>query len=678
MSTLAIDSIDLVKACFEWWRDPVYIADRDYNILWANAAYQQMFAYRRRHRKLCHEVAKMTICQTEDCLLSRASATRMATRACEAEMRGAIEPNAACSAVGIPLAHDNEIVAVVGILRDVSVELRLHEKYKGMLQKERDQKEILEQLVKERTYELEAANLALTTTVDDLGRSRRETAHILENILQAIVTVRADLSVGVEHSRHAEEVFGVADLAGRLFHELLLPGREHDAERRSLEEWLKLVFHSPSLDWDMAQTMVQTEVAYTRPDSTERELEISFQRIFEGERLGRLMVIVEDATEKRSLERSLEAKHREIEDNIEQLAELARLDPEIFEAFFEEAIEIIDRAVVTLGELRQSPPSTVELVDKMFRGMHILKGNAMAFGLVRVAAKSHWVEDAFAELRASHSAISAELVGETERKVHELRAYLGRVQTMASKVLHQKSTDRGEVRATRRHTRVDVELEKLDEICAWVREHLGASGAVAELTERIRGLALVPLGRVYRRFPKLVNDLADKLDKNVNEAITEGGEVALASPVFNEVANALVHLIRNAVDHGIESPPERVIAGKPSFGTVSVKSYYNGSSVHIEVRDDGRGMDPEAILAAAVARGLVPEGEVGAQSALELVFRPGFSTAQSITDISGRGVGLDAVKDMIEKVGGTVSLSTKRGEGSVFSIVLPRAVADGR
>ncbi len=198
-----------------------------------------------------------------------------------------------------------------------------------------------------------------------------------------------------------------------------------------------------------------------------------------------------------------------------------------------------------------------------------------------------------------------------------------------------------------------------------------------DLQALIMQVRMMPVEAVFMRFPRMVRDLANTLGKNVN-LIIEGEDTELDRTVIDGLGDPLVHMLRNAVDHGLESPEERAEAGKDATGTVLLSARHAGSSVVIEVRDDGKGMDPDALRASAVRKHLLDEAAAAALSddeALQLVFLPGFSTAATTTDVSGRGVGMDAVRTAIAALSGEVSISSAIGEGSSFTIRLPLTLA---
>jgi two-component system chemotaxis sensor kinase CheA len=194
-----------------------------------------------------------------------------------------------------------------------------------------------------------------------------------------------------------------------------------------------------------------------------------------------------------------------------------------------------------------------------------------------------------------------------------------------------------------------------------------------DLQTIILNMRMVPVETVFNRFPRMVRQLARDLNKKMNLEIV-GAETELDRTVIDEIGDPLVHLIRNALDHGIETPEVRRAGGKPEEGNVILKAYHSGNHVFIEIEDDGAGINREKVLEKAIAKKVIsPQAAAGLsdKQVYELIFASGFSTAEKISDISGRGVGLDVVKNTIESLGGTVTVDSELGKGSVFSIQLP-------
>lgn len=197
----------------------------------------------------------------------------------------------------------------------------------------------------------------------------------------------------------------------------------------------------------------------------------------------------------------------------------------------------------------------------------------------------------------------------------------------------------------------------------------------SELRDSTLNIRMMPIGATFSKFRRLVRDLSQQLGKEV-EILTEGANTELDKTVIERLNDPLVHIIRNSVDHGIESPDCRVAAGKPRHGTVYLTAEHSGDSVIISIKDDGAGLDTEAIRTKAIERKLITEtAELNDRELFALIFAPGFSTAQKITGISGRGVGMDVVKQSIEALRGFIEITSQKGKGTKITIKLPLTLA---
>ncbi len=266
----------------------------------------------------------------------------------------------------------------------------------------------------------------------------------------------------------------------------------------------------------------------------------------------------------------------------------------------------------------------------------------------------------------------------------------------------QAGTDRrtgGRDRRGTEETRfVKVRADKLDHLIDLIGElviagsgaqmvaNLEGSSAFLEATQRVSDLVqatrdgalalrMVPVGETFSRFQRVVRDTSKQLGKEI-ELVVTGGDTELDKSMVETIADPLMHLVRNSLDHGIETPDERLAAGKPALGHLTLNAYHEGGSIVIEVIDDGRGLRRDRILRKAIERGLIAADAVPSDAEVwQLIFAPGFSTADAVTDLSGRGVGMDVVKRNIESMRGQIQLSSRDGHGTTTQIRLPLTLA---
>lgn len=222
----------------------------------------------------------------------------------------------------------------------------------------------------------------------------------------------------------------------------------------------------------------------------------------------------------------------------------------------------------------------------------------------------------------------------------------------------------------------DVDDANLKSLASRLRSSTQNLGRIAgELQEGVMKIRMVPINQIFSRFPRVVRDLQRDLNKKI-ELVIEGEDTELDKSVVEDLLDPIMHCVRNSVDHGIESPAERLKSGKSETGRVLLKASNEGNLIVIDISDDGAGIDESRVRDKAIKNGLIhPDKVLTEQESFQLIFLPGFSTSEKITNVSGRGVGLDVVKTMIDKLNGTVSVSSIRGKGTTFSIKLPLTLA---
>jgi len=406
------------------------------------------------------------------------------------------------------------------------------------------------------------------------------------------------------------------------------------------------------------------------------------------------------------------------------------VSPDIAADFLVEAGEILERLGEQLVQLEQAADDK-GLLNAVFRGFHTIKGGAGFLGLVPMVELCHALEDAFDKAREGKIMLDDDAFDYAQRCLDllvEQMAALGAggelpvadpelisaikvwasgqtatkpAKSAAPKAVAAKPAGGAPARAggdTEQTVRVDT--KRLDAIVNLTGELVLARNRLKVLSEKLKDedlhravtaldhatarlqgsvmrTRMQPVSRVFQRFPKMARDVARQLDKQV-ELSLEGAETELDRNLVEALADPLVHLVRNAIDHGVERPAVRVAAGKPAIGQVVLSARQEGDHVAIEIRDDGGGMDPEKLRSKAVEKGLLtPEAaaRLGAEDCFQLIFMPGFSTKVEVTDISGRGVGMDVVQSKIRELSGQIQIHSELGHGSRFTIKVPLTLA---
>jgi two-component system chemotaxis sensor kinase CheA len=347
---------------------------------------------------------------------------------------------------------------------------------------------------------------------------------------------------------------------------------------------------------------------------------------------------------------------------------------------------LVFQATEELGELIQTNPSVEQIEEENFGD---------SFTLLMLS--EHSSEEVHSKL-INVSEIREVLVVEMGDQEPENKGSLPeeKVENSESAPRPQDKEDSSGNKKKQRSKSIRVDIDKLDQLMNLFSEliidrgrldQIARKSHLSELTETVehmtristdlQGLILnmrmVQVEQVFNRFPRMVRDLAKELNKKV-QLIVEGEETELDRTVIDEIGDPLVHLLRNALDHGLETTEERMAANKSEEGKIQLKAYHSGNHVFIEVSDDGKGINRDKVLNKAIERGVVSDEEAKTltdQQVYALLFSSGFSTADKISDISGRGVGLDVVKTKIESLGGLITIDSSPGKGSIFHIQLP-------
>lgn len=418
------------------------------------------------------------------------------------------------------------------------------------------------------------------------------------------------------------------------------------------------------------------------------------------------------------------AEQTKLEEASRQLAE----DPELVRDFVAESREHlanVEKGLLTL----EKQPENAETLNAVFRSFHTIKGLAAFLGASAIQELAHETESVLDRARSGKLVLSPDVVDLILISADQLTKFLQLAET--SRLSDIPRCDRhllddlgafarGEaIPGTRaeagnggsdlaapatpdsaERSMLRVEASKLEYLIdmvgelviaeSVVRHHPRISEAqdallsrnltqlarvVAEVQKTSMSMRMVTVGTLFRKMSRLIRDLSRKSRKPV-ELTTVGDEVELDRSIVDDLADPMVHMIRNAVDHGLETPEERIRAGKPEAGAVSLRAFHDAGDIVIEISDDGRGLDAQKILAKARKAGLVGEKEQPDEDAVfRLIFEPGFSTADKVTDLSGRGVGMDVVRKQVQKLRGRIAIQSMPGKGCTFVLRLPLTLA---
>lgn len=400
----------------------------------------------------------------------------------------------------------------------------------------------------------------------------------------------------------------------------------------------------------------------------------------------------------------------------------------VFRDEADELVQAIDSDLLRLDSMAEEGAIDRGCIDSLFRALHTIKGSAAMLELHAASALAHRLESACDLLRKRSLSLSKPVVealfegrdlltalirsgteGTPGPPDSAREAFLGRLDAVvqppsegaiAPASPEPASQPQSDVASTRGRGRtIRVDIARLDVLLDLVGELViaknrvlqiaarreGPSGDLevaaaqlarltADLQEAVMRARMVRIAGVFERFPRLVHDLAKTQGKDI-QLVVDGADTDLDKTIVDEIGEPLMHLLRNCVDHGIESPKRRRESGKAPAGVIHLRAYHDENAVVIEVGDDGGGIDLSRVRERGLELGLIDEGAHDERDLLELLFAPGFSTARAVTELSGRGVGMDVVRRAVAAMSGTLEVTTRPGSGTTFTIRLPLTLA---
>ena len=522
------------------------------------------------------------------------------------------------------------------------------------------------------------ANLERRVTERTLAL-RQKTADIqsmLQNMPQGVLTIVAGNKIHPEYSAYLETIFETTSIADRDVMELVFANSSLGADDKStVEVSIASCIGEDAMNYEFNSHLLATEFDVRMADGSLKALELSWSPILsDTDTVEKLMVCVRDVTELKRLANEASTQKRELE----MIGEILSVSQEKFQDFMTTSLAFVEenRALTT-----QASGPTAELITQLFRNMHTVKGNARTYGLGNLTNTVHEAEQTYDEMRKGQS---------TEWAPQTMLDQLDSVRSLLDEYAKINDTKLGRKGPGRRgNVEKFLMVEK-----AQVTRTLEAVETVDTNDVDAMRAALLETRSLLRRIgterlPELLAPVVDSLPSLARELGKEPPLVALLDHnvlVRNQIGgllkNLFTHLMRNAIDHGIEQPAVRLAAGKPAVGRIELDVAIAGDTLRMVLRDDGQGMALARIRQIAAERGLVDaSARLSDEETAQLVFLPGFSTAEVVTEVSGRGVGMDAVKGFLEREGGKVSVDFlgPRNEGGYrpfeFVIVLPASFA---
>ncbi len=498
---------------------------------------------------------------------------------------------------------------------------------------------------------------ALQDSMDRVTRRNREMRTIMDSAPIGLLSLDREYRVNPEYSQSAEVIFGLADLTGRNWFDLL-GASLGDFEMETLRDYFDLLYEENLPDEDIARLNPYQEMEIKRfSDETTQWVRIKYVLMHRGdEQISSILVEIENITEEKQLAEQVAKNEAETAQIITVME-----DTDLYREFLSDADETIRR----LSETITNPASfdDKDTVERMFRDAHTLKGTGSAFGASELSVLAGNLESVLNRARDA-GAFSERDRDEAVGILDLLASELAVVTKRASKIMGEDAREYNDIM-------LRIPLRQLQSILE--SAHRIPFEGPSETIQRLRMLRTVPARKGFARAFRIANDILRRSEKHA-EIQLEGAEEPIDCETARDLNMPLIHLFRNAFSHGIEDPVIRIAAGKPGRGTVKVTVRRDETRLVIEFSDDGRGLDPEQLRNTAVEKGhLSPEdaADLSSDECRMLIFRPGFTTATEITNVSGRGVGLDAVMAAVKNMRGDIEISPDTPVGVTYIITVP-------
>jgi len=471
---------------------------------------------------------------------------------------------------------------------------------------------------------------------------------LLNNAGEGFLSFCSSYKVQEKYSRACANIFG-QEIASKDILELLFPLEEDKSKRESQKDTLDLIF-SELTEFDILREVFVNEVYVN-----EKWLKIDYRWIpkSESNSENRMMLIISDITKEKDLESKLEEDEARQEAILKVVSDRdGYIDMQLeVKAIFSQADEELNKDLKDIDS------------NALFRFFHTIKGGSAVYSFKHIVEVAHELENDLEPVRSGEVTLTSEHLNILKEEASKLRnTFEESIQEM-NKLLGINNSEEKKYNVT--HSKMDKMIEDLKlNIPREYLEHIDKFESKVKKEE---------IGPVLHKYKNTMLNLAETLGKNI-DVVIEGEDIEVDKERLGPLFNGLIHLVRNSVDHGIEDNEMRSMSGKNKNGQIRVKAHDDKMDLVLTFEDDGGGVDADAVKRSALEKGIINQSwidEASEQDIVKLIFHPGFSTKQEITDVSGRGVGMDAVKVCVEELDGVVDIDSRLGEGTTFTIRIP-------
>jgi sensor histidine kinase regulating citrate/malate metabolism len=451
----------------------------------------------------------------------------------------------------------------------------------------------------------------------------------LDNIKEGLILINREYTILDQYSGYMGDLFKTERISGVNFVDFIYPDiLIHKEERAELEKFLNFLFHNRHADMEMIMEInplreKKVTIFSNGKQVDEITVNAGFIRVMKDEDIEHIMIIFEDLTDIIKYQAELNEQRNRHQAELESLSAILKMGPDSFMDFFKESYDMLDDMVMSIHELHEP-----DINRKVFRKVHSLKGTAKYLELNHIVKTAHLIEDKLEKYKTNtdFSILNEETSAHIQHILDEFRFVEDLI----------------------------VKIKNFSDITLREEHEPGAD----------------QLERFFNSLHEMVTSISTDLDKEIKLEINNS---VRELPFFKEIRSPIIHLVRNSIDHGIEDKFERLGSGKPETGIIRIDISNEDGTYIVAIGDDGRGVDFKKVMKKALEKKLISQDDARLKKSklLSLMFTPDFSTSEQISDLSGRGVGLDAVKDSVNALGGQIGIITKENQGTRFTIKIP-------
>ncbi len=490
----------------------------------------------------------------------------------------------------------------------------------------------LEHLVAERTLQL---------------RQKTNDIHtMLQNMPQGILTVTDGGQIHPEYSAYMEQIFETSDIAGKNVMDVVFSGTNLGSDAYSqVEAAFGACIGEDRMNFEFNTHLMVTELDKTMPSGKVKSLDLSWSPICnDSDTCERLMLCVRDVTELKGLAAEADQQRQELN----MIGEILAVNQEKFHQFIDSAVQFLDENKKIIEE---TASRDLEAIAILFRNMHTIKGNARTYGLLHLTNTVHETEQTYDNLRKD-----TDLAWDQRHLLEQLRETARLIEHYA-KINDVKLGRKGPGRRGGVDKFLMVQKDQIESLIKSLEASPAGESTYSGVLSTLRQIGTEKLDDVLAGVIDSLPSLAKELGKEAPVVTINDGNIVIRNQIADLLKNVFMHLLRNSLDHGIELPNDRLAKGKPPAGSINIALSTHDNKLWFKLKDDGKGLAVAVIRRKAIESGLITADQATTpQQVAQLIFESGFSTAAQVTEVSGRGVGMDAVKGFIEREGGTIEL----------------------